>query len=170
MLRTAGASPARRSRAEWRTNAIPPPRSSGSKSTSASAIYGTDAIAGVINSSCAGFHRPWRVRHYGDSERAEGRSFERLFGFGDLDKNGFSWLVSAKISKSGTSGLSRASYLPNATGATTIAPGQQHSWQRAPAGGPGRTGDAQPRVSVPAALFVPDARRTPPASAASTRA
>jgi iron complex outermembrane receptor protein len=90
----------------------------------ASAIYGTDAIAGVINFVLRkDFTGLDAYAYYGDSEEGGGKVKRATgtFGFGDLDRDRFNVFGSvdyAKITeiKAAQRTFSSTSYLPNATG------------------------------------------------------
>lgn len=90
----------------------------------ASAIYGTDAIAGVINFVMRkDFTGVDANAYFGDSEQGGGKvnRYSAAVGFGDLDKNRFNVFATfdyTKIQeiKASQREFSRTSYLPNATG------------------------------------------------------
>jgi iron complex outermembrane receptor protein len=92
----------------------------------ASAIYGTDAIAGVINfilrKDFAGVEA---FASYGDSEAGGGKvnRYNGTLGYGDLDKNGFNVFGSLDYNKTqeikaSQREFSRSAYIPNAAGGT----------------------------------------------------
>jgi iron complex outermembrane receptor protein len=90
----------------------------------ASAIYGTDAIAGVINfilrKDFTGFEG---YAYYGDSEQGGGKTdrYSGTIGFGDLDRTGYNVFATVDYTKTreikaSQRTFSRTSYLPNAAG------------------------------------------------------
>jgi iron complex outermembrane receptor protein len=92
----------------------------------ASAIYGTDAIAGVINFILRkDFTGVEAYAYYGDSEQGGGKTerYSATVGWGELEKNRFNAFVTLDYNKiheikASQREFSRTSYLPNAAGGT----------------------------------------------------
>jgi iron complex outermembrane receptor protein len=92
----------------------------------ASAIYGTDAIAGVINFILRkDFTGAEAYAFYGDSEQGGGKTqrYSATLGWGDLEKNKFNAFATFDYNKieeikASQRTFSRSAYLPNAAGGT----------------------------------------------------
>lgn len=90
----------------------------------ASAIYGTDAIAGVINFIMRKDFKGGEVNaYYGDSEQGGGKvqRYGGVLGFGDLDRDRYNVFASLDYNKTqeikaSQRDFSRTAYLPNAAG------------------------------------------------------
>jgi iron complex outermembrane receptor protein len=90
----------------------------------ASAIYGTDAIAGVINFIMRKDFKGGELNaYYGDSEKGGGKvqRYGGAFGYGDLDKDRFNAFATLDYYKQDSIAaaqrdFSRTAYLPNAAG------------------------------------------------------
>ena len=90
----------------------------------ASAIYGTDAIAGVINFIMRKDFRGGEVSaYYGDSQQGGGKvqRYTGTLGFGDLDHDRYNVFASVDYNKTqeiraSQRDFARTAYLPNATG------------------------------------------------------
>jgi iron complex outermembrane receptor protein len=136
----------------------------------ASAIYGTDAIAGVINFILRkDFTGVEAYAYYGDSEQGGGKTerYSGTLGWGELARDKFNVFATFDYTKIEEIHAAQrellAQRVPSQRGRRRLRPDlrQQRPRQRVPAGGPRAPGhDAQPRLSqLPAAVLVPDGER-----------
>jgi iron complex outermembrane receptor protein len=69
----------------------------------ASAIYGSDAIAGVVNIILRSNYQGFQIKgQYGEASHfndARNRNLSAIWGYGDIDKNGFNTYLTAEVYK-----------------------------------------------------------------------